>query len=156
MADDVVVRPVAESDLEQALVAVAAHDPELVDEARVAFLAALAQPRPSMCAAELGGAVVGVMGFRDDPWGVPDVYWLEWLFVLPEVRRHGVAAALYGELERRLKALGCRKAYLDVGNAELHTAAIAFHESQGFALEGVLKDFWADGEDFLVFGKRLT
>ncbi len=143
-------------DVEPALEAVAAHDEALVGPARAAFAAALAEDGPPrMLVAEREGRLVGVMGYGPDPWGVADVWWAEWLFVRPEARRQGVAAALYAEVERLLLERACRKVYLDVGNEDEHGAAIAFHRSRGFAQEGSLRDFWADGEDFLVFAKRL-
>ena len=30
-----------------------------------------------------------------------------------------------------------------------------FHLKRGYVLEGTLRDFWADGEDQLIFGKHL-
>jgi GNAT superfamily N-acetyltransferase len=156
MPEGVLVRPMETGDVGAALAAVASHDPGLVGEARASFERALAEEGPPrMLVAELGGEVAGVMGYSPDPWGVADVWWTEWLFVLPEARRHGVATALSEEIERQLIARGCRKAYLDIGNAERQAAAIAFHRSQGYEQEGALRDFWAEGEDFLVFGKRL-
>lgn len=143
-------------DVEAALAAVASFDPGLVAEAKVSFGRALDEDGPPrMLVAECDGEVAGVMGYSPDPWGGADVFWTEWLFVLPQARRRGVATALSEEIERRLIARGCRKAYLDVGNPERQAAAIAFHRSQGYRQEGALRDYWAEGEDFLVFGKRL-
>lgn len=155
-SEEIRVRPMASADVDAALAAVAAHDPGLVEEAREVFAVAIAEAGPPrMLVAEHGDAVVGVMGCAPDPWGVADVWWAEWLFVLPRARRLGVAKALYAELERSLAERGCRKVYLDVGNESEHRPAIAFHRSQGFVQEGTLRDFWAVGEDFLVFGKHL-
>jgi GNAT superfamily N-acetyltransferase len=143
-------------DVEAALAAVASYDPGLITEARASFERALGEDGPPrMLVAECDGEVTGVMGYSPDPWGVADVWWTEWLFVLPKARRRGVATALSEEIERQIVARGCRKVYLDIGNAERQAAAIAFHRSQGYEQEGALRDFWAEGEDFLVFGKRL-
>lgn len=157
MAEQIRVRAMESADLEAALASVAAFEPSLVGEARISFERALSEDGISrMLVAELEGAVVGVMGYAPDPWGVQDVWWTEWLFVAPEARGRGVATALSKEIERRLVARGCRKAYLDVGNADRQRDAVAFHLSQGYKQEGALRDYWSDGEDFLVFGKRLT
>jgi GNAT superfamily N-acetyltransferase len=101
------------------------------------------------------GIAVGMTGYRPDPWKVPDISWLVWLYIHPDWKRHGIARRLFAHAQDRLRAGNCRKVYLDVGNERQHQAAIAFHERDGFVREGYLRDFWRDGEDFLIFGKRL-
>ncbi|HXT68716.1 MAG TPA: GNAT family N-acetyltransferase [Vicinamibacterales bacterium] len=101
------------------------------------------------------GEPIAMTGFRPDPWGVKNISWLVWLYVHPAWKRRGVARSLFTHAQNVLRQQGCRKVYLDVGNEIQHRAAIAFHEADGFVREGYLRDYWAEGEDFLVFGKRL-
>ncbi len=103
-----------------------------------------------------GDRPVGMTGFQPDPWRVADISWLVWLYIDGSWKRRGVATMLFHHAQDVLRARGCRKVYLDVGNADAHASAIAFHERDGFVREGFLKDFWEDGEDFIVFGKRLA
>lgn len=100
-------------------------------------------------------AALGTIGWIPDIWGVSDILWLVWLYLRPERRRTGVADALMTSIMEDCRAEGARKVYLDVGNADTHGPAIRFHERHGFRQEGHLVDFWHDGEDMFVFGRRL-
>ena len=109
----------------------------------------------SYLVAELDGEVIGVVGWVADHFQVPDIQWLVWGYVKPGYQRRGIGAALFGAAEDRLARLGVRKIYLDVGNAASHESAIAFHVKRSYTWEGSLRDFWADGENLLIFGKHL-
>lgn len=151
------IRPLTSADLEAAVDIVALHDPSLRDAARAEIGDGL---RNTSVGAEFFGvvsddALVGLLGHVPDPWQVPDIRWLVWGYVHPDHRRSGLGDGLFSHVEERLRSLGCRKAYLDVGNAETHAIAIRFHEKRGYRLEGNLPDYWSDGEAFLVFGRRL-
>jgi len=113
------------------------------------------QKREHYIVALLGEKVVGMTGFKPDAWGAADIAWLVWLYVHPDYKRQGIASQLFHAAQDQLREQGVRKAYLDVGNADRQPDAIAFHERDGFVLEGALKDYWAPGEDFLIFGKNL-
>jgi ribosomal protein S18 acetylase RimI-like enzyme len=76
--------------------------------------------------AEEDGKIIGtVMGGYDGRRGM--IYHLA---VLAEYRKHGTGTALLREVEQRLKALGCRKAYLMV--APENTAIIPFYQGEGW------------------------
>jgi ribosomal protein S18 acetylase RimI-like enzyme len=76
--------------------------------------------------AEENGALIGaVMGGYDGRRAI--VYHLA---VVPRRRREGLGGALMAELEARLKAKGCLKAYLLVTND--NPEALRFYENQGW------------------------
>jgi len=106
--------------------------------------------------AELAGNIVGCMGFEpDNDEDAQGIYWTSYLFVHPAYYRRGIGSYLANAIEQRLKSLGARKIYLDVGNARDQPEAIGFHTKHGYVKEGELKDFFRAGEDKLIFGKRL-
>ncbi|KDE48748.1 GCN5 family acetyltransferase [Geobacillus sp. CAMR12739] len=150
------IREMKEEDLERVVEIVAANNPTLADLARRDISEGHRKETARFFVAEENRHVVGVMGYEKDRWGVQDIYWAIWLFVDPIWQRRGIATKLYGHIEEELRRLGCRKVYLDVGNESEHEAAIAFHKANGFVLEGYLRDYWSDGEDFLIFAKRLS
>jgi ribosomal protein S18 acetylase RimI-like enzyme len=153
----VVIRPMEADDLDAALAVIDANDPTLSDIARYEVRDAFFErPREQFFyTADAGGQVIGLMGGMRDIWSVDDVWWVNWLYIAPAWHRRGIGHMLYTRIEESLLARGCRKVYLDVGNEAEHGSAIAFHLAHGFAREGYLKDYWEDGEDFLIFGKRL-
>lgn len=100
---------VGPSDTREALALKLARDPELA------------------LAAEVDGRLVGtVLGGFDGRRGT-----VHHLAVLPEFRGQGIAKALMAELERRLAAKGCLKAWaLIVGE---NAAVASFYESIGWS-----------------------
>ncbi|GAB1690885.1 GNAT family N-acetyltransferase [Krasilnikovia sp. M28-CT-15] len=105
--------------------------------------------------AEHDGDPVGGVGWKPDPFGVPDVVWLIWGYLHPAKQRRGIGTVLFDELERHLAGLGARKFYLDVGNEKEKAGAVNFCEKRGYVREGVLKDYWRAGEDFTIYAKEL-
>jgi GNAT superfamily N-acetyltransferase len=105
--------------------------------------------------AEVGERVVGVTGYRPDAWGARDIWWLVWLYVAPSFKRRGIATRLFATAQQELRGLGCRKCYLDVGDVVAQSPAVAFHERDGFRLEGTLLDFWGPKMHHHIFGKLL-
>ncbi|NIA61199.1 GNAT family N-acetyltransferase [Bacillus pacificus] len=105
--------------------------------------------------AVVSGKIAGVMGYKPDKEGADHVYWAVWLYIDRKYMRKGIASRLWKSIEQNMIEKGARKCYLDVGNESDQPEAIAFHKKQGFELEGVMKDYWKDGEDMMLFGKRL-
>jgi len=90
---------------------------------------ALARDRDALLVAERAGAVAGVViagwdGHRG---------WIYHLAVDETLRRRGIGRALLAEAERRLRALGCPKANLQV--MPENRAAVRFYERVGYARE---------------------
>lgn len=89
--------------------------------------------------AEDGGQLVGtVIGGFDGRRGM--VYHLA---VAPTHRRQGLASRLMEEIETRLRAKGCRKAYLLVKKG--NQSAYAFYEERG----------WDEMDKVHIYGKTL-
>jgi ribosomal protein S18 acetylase RimI-like enzyme len=88
---------------------------------------------------EEDGRIVGaVMGGYDGRRGI--VYHLA---VRPEVRQQGTGAALMGELERRLQARGCLKAYLLI--APDNREVVDFYRRRGWTVMDMVlmgKEWW--------------
>jgi len=153
------IRNMVRDDIDIALEIIRSHVDEHAKIAARDFEEFFAKPpteHHQYLVAEVDGKVVGCMGFLPDKdEEVEGVYWAVWLYVHPEYRRQGVGTQLWTEIEERLKKLRARKVYLDVGNEPDHPEAIAFHQKHGFVKEGELIDYFRDGENMLIFGKRL-
>jgi len=99
--------------------------------------------------------VVGIGGFMPDRYNTPDIYWITWLYVKETYRGRRYGLQLLQYVVGRLERLKARKLYLDTSNDPIYRSAIALYQSFGFQKEGVLKDYYRKGEDFLIFGKSL-
>lgn len=114
------------------------------------------RPDHQYLVAKIDGTIIGGGGFVPDKnEDVEDVYWIAWLGVRPDYQRHGAGQRLLSETESRLKSLGARKLYADVGNESDQPGATAFYQKNGFVKEGEMTDYFTDGENMQIFGKRL-
>lgn len=73
---------------------------------------------------------------------------VNWLYVVPQARRQGIARKILAEFEKEVLARGGHKVAI--------TTEIApkFYQKIGYSLEGILKKHWW-GKDFYLFGKLL-
>ena len=96
------------------------------------------------------GSVVGafLIGFRSQ--SRPEVAYIHFVGVAPDLRRHGVAAELYGRFIERARAAGARR--VQSCTSPSNTTSQAFHVAMGFTLdasetmrEGVAVQLDSDG-----------
>jgi len=73
--------------------------------------------------------------------------------VVPAMRRRGIARALLDESLGRLRALGVRSLFLEVGIR--NRAARALYEASGFEEVGRRRRYYANGEDALILRATL-
>ncbi|MBI3944768.1 MAG: GNAT family N-acetyltransferase [Armatimonadetes bacterium] len=101
------------------------------------------------------GEVIGVSGYFTDRYRTPGIFWLGWTYVDERFRRRGAGSALLRHVVQQVREKGARKLYIDTGSAPSYQAAVALYQRFGFAVEGQLKDYYGDGEDFLILGRRI-
>jgi ribosomal-protein-alanine N-acetyltransferase len=68
--------------------------------------------------------------------------------VIPAVRRQGIARALLADAISRVRAMGVRTVFLEVGVR--NRAALALYEGAGFKEVGRRRNYYASGEDALI------
>lgn len=73
----------------------------------------------------------------------------------PARQNEGVGTALIAELASRLAAAGNRVLIVETSSLEGYTATQAFYAALGFSREARIRDFYEDGNDKIVFWKRL-
>ncbi len=99
-----------------------------------------------------GTTVVGVIGYSLDYLNA-EAYWLGWFAVTGKVRKRKCGTALLRTVERSLRAKGMTKLF--VSTEDSNTVAKAFYTNSGFRTEGVVRDYYGDGEDELILSKSL-
>jgi N-acetylglutamate synthase-like GNAT family acetyltransferase len=75
--------------------------------------------------------------------------------VLPEAQSHGVGATLVKTLEDKLREDGHRIIIADTSGTEAYAKTRNFYLKIGYTQEAQLRDFWAEGDDKVVFWKSL-
>jgi ribosomal protein S18 acetylase RimI-like enzyme len=104
--------------------------------------------------AEVEGALAGYACFGATPCtaGTFDLYWIA---VDPATQGRGLGRALLAEVERRLAAEGARLLVAETAGKPSYTATRAFYERTGWELAARVPDFYAAGDDKLIYVRRL-
>ena len=80
---------------------------------------------------------------------------LYWIAVHRDFQRRGVGRALLGEAERLIAEQGGRRLYVETSSRRQYQPTRAFYLGQGYRLEARLTDFYAAGDNKLVYVKVL-
>ncbi|TAE52166.1 MAG: N-acetyltransferase [Bacteroidetes bacterium] len=76
--------------------------------------------------------------------------------VMKTAQRRGIAAEMMKYIEQLLKDKGGRLLIVETSTDDAQTAARGFYQKIGYTQEAVIRDFWKEGEDKVVFWKKLT
>jgi GNAT superfamily N-acetyltransferase len=103
--------------------------------------------------AEVDGRVVGWICWGATPCTVAtwDLYWMA---VDPEMHGQGVGTALLEEMETRLSDKA-RLIVIDTSGRPDYAPTRAFYRARGYQTAAVVRDFYALGDDQVIFSKRL-
>ena len=82
-------------------------------------------------------------------------YDLYWIAVEPSRRGKGLGKALLGEAERRIRAMGGRRVYIETSNRAQYASTRGFYQRCGYRPEAILTDFYAPGDDRVTYVKVL-
>ena len=80
---------------------------------------------------------------------------LYWIAVDPDSQGRGIGQALYGAFVERMKARAGRQVRIETSSQEIYAATGGFYEKLGFTVDGRLRDFYAPGDDLLIFYRKL-
>jgi ribosomal protein S18 acetylase RimI-like enzyme len=84
--------------------------------------------------------------------GIFDLYWIA---VDPQAREQGVGGALLSRVEEEVRVQGGRMVLVETSGTPAYTPARRFYESCGYRYEAVIHDFYAPGDDLIVFAKPI-
>lgn len=107
----------------------------------------------SFLSAVLEGQVIGFACYGPTPLteGTFDLYWI---CVDQEFGRRGIGRALMERVEREVRRLGGRMIVLDTSGREAYEPTRAFYRSVGFTPTATVPDFYAMGDDLVIFSRR--
>jgi ribosomal protein S18 acetylase RimI-like enzyme len=116
--------------------------------------AAAGDPSYTAIAAEIDGRVTGWICWGPTPCtvGTWDLYWMA---VDPSLQGSGVGTALIREMEQRLAGLA-RVIVVETAGRPDYAGTRAFYEARGYRAVATIPDFYAPGDDQVVYLKYLT
>lgn len=103
---------------------------------------------------EDGGRAIGFCYAAPEPL-TQGTWNMRAIAVLPLRQGKGVGAALVKELEARLKALRQRILIVDTSGTAAFDHTRQFYRNNGYVEEARIRDFWASGDDKVIFRKAL-
>jgi ribosomal protein S18 acetylase RimI-like enzyme len=103
--------------------------------------------------AGIGRRVVGYLAYGPTPLteGTWDLYWAA---VAREEQGHGIGRALFSHAEGGIEKAGGRLAVIETSSKPEYARTRRFHRRIGYSLACRVKDFYAPGDDKLIFLKH--
>ena len=80
---------------------------------------------------------------------------LYWIAVDPRFQRHGIGRQLMAAVESRVADAGGQRIYIDTSGKPQYAPTRAFYERSGFHCDARLADFYAPGDDKLIYVKAV-
>jgi len=80
---------------------------------------------------------------------------LYWLVVDKSAQNHGWGRKLLTEAENQVRKLGGRRMYVETSNRAQYAPTRAFYERCDYRIEAILPDFYAPGDDKVIYIKLL-
>ncbi|HET6837345.1 MAG TPA: GNAT family N-acetyltransferase [Gemmatimonadales bacterium] len=84
--------------------------------------------------------------------GTYDLYWMA---VAPQLQGTGIGTALLLEMERRLKGVA-RLVVIETAGRPEYAGTRAFYQGRGYSPVATVPDFYAPGDDQVVFVKQVS
>ena len=84
--------------------------------------------------------------------GTYDLYWIA---VDPVAQGHGIGHALLARVEAEVQARGGRLLLIETSSTPAYASARRLYETSGYRCEAIIHDFYAPGDDLLIFSKDL-
>ena len=125
------------------------------DEARVAIELFDADDDYEFLGAFQGDTLVGYTCFGATPATdrTFDVYWIA---VHPDAQRSGAGAALMAAVEEELERRRARLVVIETSSRDDYAPTRRFYQKHGYTEAARLRDFYAPGDDRVVFTKRVA
>lgn len=80
---------------------------------------------------------------------------LYWIAVSPDAQGSGLGTALLEAAEREMAKLGARRVFVDTSGRQQYEPTRRFYEARGYLVAARLEDFYATGDDKVVYFRRL-
>lgn len=100
------------------------------------------------------GELVGYVCYGATP-GTDRTYDLYWIATHPRFQGEGAGTQLLDEVERRLRQREARLIVVETSSRGDYAPTRHFYEARGYGRTAQLKDYYAPGDDRVIYTKRL-
>ena len=83
-------------------------------------------------------------------------WYLYWIAVTRNTQAKGVGSTLLRHAEEDIRQRNGRVLFIETSSLPHYELTRKFYLKHGYAITGVLKDYYSDGDDMVVFRKRLA
>ncbi|HTU89753.1 MAG TPA: GNAT family N-acetyltransferase [Gemmataceae bacterium] len=97
----------------------------------------------------LGYAYYAPAAMTDRTW------YLYWIAVKRDIHAKGIGSKLLRHAEDDIRQRNGRMLFIETSSLPHYELTRKFYLKHGYEINGVLRDYYSDGDDMLVFGKRL-
>jgi len=101
------------------------------------------------------GQLVGYVCYGATP-GTDRVYDLYWIAMHPRYQGEGGGSQLLDEVERRLRQRETRLLVVETSSRDDYGSTRHFYETRGYRAAARLADYYAPGDDRVIYTKRFT
>ncbi len=103
---------------------------------------------------EKDGQVIGFAYFA--PADMTDRTWyLYWIAVAKKTQARGTGAALLHHTEEEIRKAGGRLYLIETSSLPQYELTRMFYVKHGYEQHAIVRDFYADGDDLIIFRKHL-
>ena len=95
-------------------------------------------------------------GQRSATPGTDRTFDLYWIAVHPSSQRHGGGSHLLGEVEQRLRERGARLLIAETSSRADYDATRRFYLARGYQEVARMRDYYAVGDDRVIYTKALA
>jgi ribosomal protein S18 acetylase RimI-like enzyme len=154
----IAIRPIVPADREKLLTLVKLQTNFLPCEVDVAMEVVdgtfdPAEDYRTLAAVEDNGKMMGFISYGPIPL-TENRYDLYWIVVDPVCGRNGIGSRLLAAMEEDLRKEGHGHIYIDTSSTEGYAKARAFYQKNGYHIASLLKDFYRDGDDRVLYLKK--
>ena len=82
-------------------------------------------------------------------------YDLYWIVVDPIAQGRGIGHTLLARVEAEVRARGGRLLLIETSGTPAYASARRLYETSGYCCEAIIHDFYASGDNLLIFSKDL-
>jgi len=104
---------------------------------------------------ELDGRPVGFAYYAPTPM-TAGTWHLYWIFVSKEIQSRGLGTEMLHHVETAIAAAGGRLLLIETSGLPSYVPTRKFYLKHGYEETGTIHDFYSDGDDQIIFRKRMA